>query len=257
MIVDTGQARIFVREEGAGEPLLLIHGLGMSSALWVHQMAEFARHFRVIAVDLRGFGESSKPDYPGAYTIETLAGDIAAVIQELDIAGCHCLGTSMGGFVAQALALAHPTLCGSLLLCHTAPRMSIPADVLATRVEALAQMSLDDYADIVVEQALAPDATAGLRTWLKAMLVTNDKRAYTQVLTEGLRDFDAGAQLGAIGQRTLVITGEFDRVLPREGGLEIARLIPDARHVEIPRVGHLGYAENPALFNDAVLSFLG
>ena len=119
MIVDTGQARIFVREEGAGEPLLLIHGLGMSSALWVHQIPELARHFRVIAVDLRGFGESSKPDYPGAYTIETLADDIAAVIDELGIAGCHCLGTSMGGFVAQALALAHPARCGSLLLCHT------------------------------------------------------------------------------------------------------------------------------------------
>lgn len=256
-IVDTGDARIFVREQGTGNPLLLVHGLGMSSELWAHQMPAFAARFRTIAVDLRGFGQSSKPDHAGAYTIETLAKDMAAVIAQLDISGCHFLGTSMGGFIGQALALAHPESCGTLVLCHTAPRVSIPADILAARVEALGCMPLEQYAGIVVEQALAPHAGPELRAWLTDMIVNNDKRAYAQVLTEGLRDFDAGDRLGTIQQRTLVITGELDQVLPPEGGREIAALIPNARHVELPEVGHLGYAENPSAFNDAVMSFLG
>ncbi len=256
MIIDAGRARIFVREQGAGEPLLLVHGLGMSSELWVHQMPAFAERFRTIAVDLRGFGQSSKPDYAGAYTIETLAEDMAAVITSLGIAGCHFLGTSMGGFVGQALALAHPGLCASLVLCHTAPRMSIPADILAARVAALARMPLEEYAEIVIEQALSPNAGPELRRWVADMIARNDKRAYTQVLTEGLKDFDASDRLGEISQRTLVITGELDQVLPPQGGREIAKRMANARHIEIPAVGHLGYAENPAVFNDAVISFL-
>ena len=111
-----------VEEEGAGTPLLLIHGLGMSSALWRNQVPVFAQHSRTVAVDLRGFGRSSKPGHPGAYAIDVLAEDMVAVMQRLGLAGCHVLGTSMGGFVAQAIAIAHPELCRSLILCHTNAR---------------------------------------------------------------------------------------------------------------------------------------
>ena len=256
MLIHTNDNEIFVREKGTGVPLLLIHGLGTSSELWVNQIPAFAEHYRTIAVDLRGFGQSSKPQYPGAYGIETLAKDIAGVIENLGLAKCHVLGTSMGGFVAQALALERPELCDRLMLCHTAPQMSIPADVLTTRVEALGNMSLDDYAQIVVAQALSSNATPALREWLVDMLINNDKRAYTQVLTEGLSGFDVRAKLQQISHRTLVITGELDAVLPREGGQEIAKLVSGASYVEIPAVGHIGYAEDPVTFNNAILTFL-
>ena len=257
MFVQTNNSEIFVRENGIGEPLLLIHGLGMSSELWVNQIPAFAAHYRTISVDLRGFGQSSKPQYPGAYQIETLAKDIAGVIENMGLAKCHVLGTSMGGFVAQALALEYPELCNRLILCHTAPRMSIPVDVLNTRVEALGKMSLDEYAKIVVAQALSANAGPELCEWLTNMLLKNDKRAYTQVLTEGLSGFDVTTKLKQITHQTLVISGELDAVLPREGGQEIAALIPGSAYVEIPAVGHLGYAEDPATFNNAVLAFLG
>lgn len=256
MIVDTGDVRLFVHQSGEGEPLILLHGLGMSSALWIHQTPVFSQRFHTVAVDLRGFGQSSRPDRPGAYAIEILAEDVAELIRQLELERCHVLGTSMGGFIAQALALAHPGLCRSLVLCHTAPRMSIPPDVLARRVKALGNMPLEEYAGIVVEQACSTDASRELRTWIAGLLVRNDKRTYTQVMTEGLRGFDAGAQLGTIRIPTLVITGECDQVLPKGGGEEIARLIPGAVLVEIEGVGHLGYAEKPAEFNEAVLSFL-
>ena len=256
MIVDTGEAKLFVQQEGEGEPLILIHGLGMSSALWINQTPVFSRHFRTMAVDLRGFGQSSRPDRPGDYAIDILAEDIAVLIERLELDRCHVLGTSMGGFIGQALALAHPNLCRSLILCHTAPRMSIPSEVLARRVEALGSMSLEKYAEIVVEQACSANASQKLRSWVASLVVCNDKRTYTQVMTEGLRGFDVGEELGKIRVPTLVITGEHDQVLPKEGGEEIARLISGALLVEIEGVGHLGYAERPAEFNEAVLSFL-
>jgi 3-oxoadipate enol-lactonase len=256
MIIDTGEVKLFVEQMGKGEPLILIHGLGMSSALWINQTPIFSQHFHTVAIDLRGFGQSSRPDGPGDYAIDILAKDVAAIIEQLELPGCHVLGTSMGGFIAQALALAHPHLCRSLMLCHTAPRMSIPSDVLARRVEALGNMPFKEYAEIVVEQACSASANQALRSWVAELVVGNDKRAYTQVMTEGLRDFDVSSKLSNIRIPTLVVTGEQDRVLPKAGGEEIARLIPGAMLVEIKGVGHLGYAEEPDQFNEAVLSFL-
>ncbi len=256
MIVDAGKAKLFVQQSGEGEPLILIHGLGMSSALWINQMPVFSERFHTVAIDLRGFGQSSRPDGPGDYAIDILAEDIAVLIERLELVRCHVLGTSMGGFIGQALALAHPNLCRSLVLCHTAPRMSIPTDVLARRVEALGSMPLEEYAEIVIEQACSAAASQELRTWVAGLIALNDKRSYTQVMTEGLRDFDVSAELGSIDIPTLVITGEHDQVLPKEGGEKLSRLIPGARLVEIEGVGHLGYAEKPSQFNEAVLSFL-
>ena len=96
----------------------------------------------MIAVDLRGFGKSDRPTEPGSYAVEVLARDLV-------ISSMHFLGTSMGGFIGQALAFAEPALCRSLILCHTATRMSIPEDVLQERVQALQKMSMEEYGRVV------------------------------------------------------------------------------------------------------------
>lgn len=256
MRINTGELEINLQRTGTGEPLVLIHGLGMSHRLWRDQVPEFARHFEVIAVDLRGFGASDKPERPGAYAIPALAQDIAAVIAELGHDGAHVLGTSMGGFVALQLGITHPEICRSLVLCHTGATMSIPPDILAARVELLSQAPLSEYAALVTEQALAPGAGPTLKDWVHKMIVNNDKRAYAQVLTEGLRDFDVRAEVTGITLPTQVIIGELDRVIPPQEGRALAQLIPGARLDEINGVGHLGYAEQPAQFNQRVLAFL-
>ncbi len=256
MRVNCGGVNIHVRAMGKGEPLILIHGLGMSNALWSRQIKDFSNSYQVFALDLRGFGKSDRPKHPNAYDIEVLANDVACVIEHFQIAPCHVLGTSMGGFVAQVLALSFPDLCRSLVLCHTSPRMSIPKDVLEERVAALATMPIGDYAAIVVAQALAQPTSEELKAWVTGMISLNDKEVYAQVLTEGLSNFDVSKQLASINAPTLVITGELDRVIPPEGGREVAKLIPGARHVEVKAVGHLGYAEDPIVFNATVMHFL-
>ena len=88
------------------------------------------------------------------------------------------------------------------------------------------------------------------------LLEHNDKRAYVQVLTEGLADFDIRDRVAAIDLPTQVIIGELDRVIPPEEGRALARAIRGARLAEISGVGHLGYAERPDRFNEIVLEFL-
>jgi 3-oxoadipate enol-lactonase len=254
--IRAGDVTLRVQERGEGPPLLLVHGLGMSSDLWVHQWDAFSLNHRTIAVDLRGFGESDRPADAGAYTIERFGEDLFHLIRALDLPRVHLLGTSMGGFVAQALALRAPEMLSSLTLCHTACRMSIPPDILEARVAALASAPMEEYGRMVASQALAPGALPALHDWLVGLVAKNDRETYRRVLVEGLAAFDLEAEVGRIRIPTLVLVGELDRIIPADGGRELARRIVGAEIVDIPGVGHIGYAEKPATFNDAVLGFL-
>lgn len=254
--IRVGGVTLRVREWGDGVPLLMAHGLGMRSELWVHQVEPFSRAHRVIAVDLRGFGESDRPTAPGAYAIERFAEDLFGLAHDLGVSRMHFLGTSMGGFVGQALALLGPELLSSLILCHTACRMSIPADILEARVAALRVSPMADYGRMVASQALAPGAEPALHDWLTDLVARNDREAYTRVLVEGLSRFNLCSDAGRIRVPTLVVVGELDRIIPPEGGRELAKRIPGAELAELRGVGHIGYAERPEAFNDVVLGFL-
>jgi 3-oxoadipate enol-lactonase len=247
---------INVRSWGVGEPLLLVHGLGMSSDLWFNQIPAFSARYRVHAVDLRGFGRSDKPSAAGAYAIEVLAEDIAAVIRGLGPDPVHFVGTSMGGYIGVQLAISSPSLCRSLSLCHTGYRSSISPEVFDSRLAALKTQTMEAYAPLVAGQALAQPARPANTEWLQEHLARNDQRAYTQVLAEGLRGFDASPGLADITLPTLVIVGEQDRVIPPVNGRNLSSKIPGAQLVEIAGVGHLSYMEEPEKFNQSVLAFL-
>ena len=255
-VVRAGSVNISYQEWGEGDPLLLVHGLGMSSDLWIYQTPVLSKRYRMIAVDLRGFGRSDKPSDPGSYDVKVLAADVAAVAKQLGVSAIHFLGSSMGGFVAQELALAEPALFRSLILCHTGCRMSMPPDILESRVKLLRETAMGAYGQMVAKQTFAPGVSQKLADWMVGLIAKNDQRAYTQVLTEGLNGFEACDRIGAIRTPTLVIIGELDRVIPPEEGRELARRIPGAQLVEIAGVGHISYGERPDEFNDAVLRFL-
>ena len=196
MLISVGDINLYYEEAGnAEDSMVLLHGLGMNCELWRSQIEVFTKHIKTIAVDLRGFGKSSKPDSFGAYEIDRLAEDIAGLIQKLGLKNCHLLGTSMGGFVAQSLVLRHPFLLKSLILCHTASEMSIPKEVLKERTIALSELSMTDYGKIVCEQACSQNASSELKEWVIKMIEKNDKSTYTKILTEGLRDFNVTKSL--------------------------------------------------------------
>jgi 3-oxoadipate enol-lactonase len=256
-LIKAGSIEINVREWGAGEPLLLVHGLGTNSSLWCHQLRPFAARQRVLAVDLRGFGRSSKPRERAQYSIDIMADDIAAVCEALALPPIHYLGVSMGGFIGQALALRHPTRVRSLILGHSAAEFAIPAEVMESRLQALASVSMDEYAKLVAAQALAQPPDAIVDEWLREMIAGNDREAYRHVLAGALAAFDVTQRLRDIDRPALVICGSDDRVIPPDKGAALARGLRGAAHAVIDGVGHIGYAEKPEAFNRLVLDFLG
>lgn len=247
---------INVRQWGDGDPLLLIHGLGTSSDLWVNQVRVFAERYRVVAVDVRGFGRSTWPSDKGGCDFAAVVDDLLVLCDMLDLRDVHILGTSMGGLIAQGMALSRPDLCRSLILCFTAGRIAIPPDVLETRLEALRGMSMDAFGALVTAQALAQPADPFVAEWLREMIAKNDREVYGHFLGSILADLDLTGRLGEIHVPTLVISGGEDRVIPAEQGAALSRRIAGSEYREIPSVGHIGYAEQPAVFNDCVLTFL-
>ena len=255
-LMQIGDVDINVRQWGRGEPLILIHGLGTSGSLWVHQVREFSEHYHVVALDLRGFGRSSKPEGRANYSIEIMARDVIDVCETLGFKSINYLGSSMGGFIGQELALKAPQLCRRIILAHTASEFAIPKDVMAARLKALDETSMDDYAALVVKQALAQPPEPILEEWLSEMIANNQLEAYKHVLAGALADFNLSDHIHKIRCPTLVIAGSDDQVLPPAGGRQIADQIAGAEFHLVDGVGHIGYAEKPAVFNQLVLDFL-
>ncbi|MFT4582848.1 MAG: 3-oxoadipate enol-lactonase [Gammaproteobacteria bacterium] len=247
---------INVRQWGRGDPLILIHGLGTNSGLWIHQVREFSEHYRVVALDLRGFGRSAKPEGRENYSIEIMAQDVIGICASLGLESINYLGSSMGGFIGQELALRAPQLCRRIILAHTASEFAIPEDVMAARLKALDETTMDAYAALVVKQALAQPPDPIVEEWLSEMIADNQLEAYKHVLAGALADFNLSDRIHKIRCPTLVIAGSDDRVLPPAGGRQIADQIIGSEFHLVDGVGHIGYAEKPAIFNQLVLDFL-
>ena len=112
-----GEVQIYYEEYGGGPPLIMILGLGQHTATWEFQVSEFTKHFRLILLDNRDSGRSSS--CLETYTTETMAGDILGLMDHLGISRAHILGTSMGGMIAQQMALISPEKIDKLILTST------------------------------------------------------------------------------------------------------------------------------------------
>ncbi len=255
-LVEIGKVAINVEEAGAGPAIVLVHGIGLRGDAWINQLPVFAEHHRVLAVDLRGFGRSSKPTAAGSYALDRFAEDLIAVAEKLGIAPIHYVGSSLGGYIGQAIAIRRPELLRSLVLCHTASVSSIPARVREVRLRTLRKKSMVQYAHLVANQALAAHIRPAVHEWLCDMIADNDRDVYAQAFMEGLEHFDVRRQIGAIRIPTLVLVGELDRVIPPAAGRKTAALIPGAKLVTISGVGHVSYVEQPQEFNETVLGFI-
>src|SRR5438093_13759231 len=119
-VAKVGTIDLYYDEQGSGDPLLLVMGLAADSAAWMFQVPDFARHHRTIVFDNRGVGRSAKP--PGPYTIHEMADDTVGLLDALGIARAHVVGVSMGGMIAQELALRHPERVARLVLAMSFAR---------------------------------------------------------------------------------------------------------------------------------------
>lgn len=253
--------RMHYEIRGDGPPLLLVNGLGSDISEWLYQLPAFSRKHRVVSFDNRGAGESAV--LPGPYTTAQMADDAAALLAALGIQKAHTLGVSLGGMIAQEIALRHPGRVERLVLACTAP-----GGALSERPspEALAAFARDPSEDLEMQvrrtipylyterycREKAEEVEAFVRRRLERPADASGVAAQLAAAT----GHDAGERLAGIAAPTLVITGSEDRLVPPENSRRIAERIPGSLLVLLPGAPHRLFAENAEAFNREVLAFL-
>jgi len=246
---------------GNGAPLLLIHGLGYARWGWEPVLPELAEQFDVILFDNRGIGESDAP--PGPYTVAEMAADAVQVLDEAGVARAHVVGTSLGGMIAQELALAYPERVDRLVLACTTPGGQKAHPMPQVTVALMAEAATLEPAVALrrfVENALAPATVEAhpeiVEQIMAHRLATAQQPAAWAAQASAGATFDAYDRLGALAAPTLVQHGDEDVVVdPRNADL-LVELLPDARLERVPGTGHLFFWEAPEQFVSSVSGFL-
>ena len=253
--------RIAWERHGRGAPLLLIHGLGSARWGWEPVLPGLAERFDVVLFDNRGIGESDAP--PGPYTAAEMADDAIQALDEAGVDRAHVVGTSLGGMVAQELALGYPDRVDRLVLACTTPggpnAHPMPQQTVALMAEAA---TLEPAVALrrFVENALAPATVAEHPELVDRILAhriatAQDPVAWAAQAAAGAT-FDAFERLGALAAPALVQHGDEDVVVdPRNADL-LVELLPDAHLERLPGTGHLFFWEAPERFVSSVSAFL-
>ena len=252
-------ARLYWEEQGAGDPLLLIMGLGATHEWWARVRPALAARYRTILFDNRGVGRSDVP--PGPYSIPQMADDAAAVMEAAGVERAHVFGASMGGMIAQELALGHPSRVRSLILGCTAcgGHLVVPASkevnaklaarASMTREEAMWMMAPHIFDAGTPKATIAEDIATRLSS-----TVTNE--GYFAQLA-GIRAWSGTHdRLATLTMPVLVIHGETDELVPPENGRIIAKAIPGSELVMIPHASHIFMTDQLQQSNAAILGFL-
>jgi pimeloyl-ACP methyl ester carboxylesterase len=254
-----GGLEIAYDEAGSGIPLLLVHGFPHDRTLWAGQVGGLATYARVIAPDLRGFGDST---VQGPYSIDQYADDLAAFLGSLGIARAVVGGLSMGGYVAFAMLRRHRALIRGLLLADT--RATADTDELranrARLISVIEQEGMDALAARQLESSFAPSTFER-----QPQLVETVRRTMASTPAEGaigaLRAMaerpDSTPLLGTIDVPTLAVGGAEDRITPPDVIRAMAAAIPRSRVEILDHGGHLCPLERPAAFNHVASEFLG
>jgi 3-oxoadipate enol-lactonase len=246
---------------GAGPPLLLIHGLGYARWGWEPVLPGLAERFDVILFDNRGIGESDAP--PGPYAAAEMAGDALHVIDEAGVERAHVVGTSLGGMIAQELALAHPERVDRLVLACTTPGGSRAYPMPQVTVSLIAEAGALEPAVALrrfVENALAPSTVAERPELVERILAhrlatAQNPVAWAAQAAVGM-GFDAYDRLSGLDVPTLVQHGSEDVVVdPRNADLLLS-MLPNAQLESYPGTGHLFFWEQPDRFVASISSFL-
>ncbi len=244
--------RIAWERHGTGAPLLLIQGLGYARWGWEPVARPLARSFDVILFDNRGIGESDAP--PGPYTVAELAADALQVLDEAGVERAHVCGTSLGGMVAQELALTSQERVDRLVLACTTPGGPESFPMPEQTVQLLASgATLRQF----VENALAPGADEAIVEQIlrHREATAQPLEAWTAQATAGAT-FDVLDRVAEIAAPTLVLHGTEDAVVDSRNSALLALRIPDARVELFPGGGHLFFWEQPERFVEVVTEFL-
>ena len=245
------------REQGAGEPVVFLHGLGGSRTSWAPQLAGLSGTFRCIAWDMPGYGASA-PVAP--LTFAAIADAVALLLDAAGAERAHLVGESFGGMHALHAALHHPDRVGCLVLANTSAAFGLDGtDPAAWRAARLAPLDAGLTPADIAKDVLAAIAGPALSPDQLAMRVAGFARipaAGLRAAVECLPTHDVRERLGEIAAPALVIAGELDTETPVAYSRILADRLPDAELAVLDGVGHLAVTEAPHTVNRLVRKFL-
>jgi pimeloyl-ACP methyl ester carboxylesterase len=261
--ISTNGINIYYEVSGSGTPLLLIAGLGYGLWQWHKMIPGLAGHFQVIVFDNRGAGQTDKP--AGPYSAAMLAADTAGLLEALNMGPAIVLGHSMGGLVAQELALIRPELISTLVLASSNFGGPNHIPVTPAAMAVLTDLTLDPIERIRRGAAVAfaagfaeahPDIVEELTAYRLTMPVPLD--AYQSQLAVGLALLQNGFEerLKTMRLPTIIFTGDQDNVVPPGNADLLAAVIPNSRVYRLRDAGHLFPFEAPERANAALLELL-
>jgi pimeloyl-ACP methyl ester carboxylesterase len=250
-IAEVGGAQISYERSGSGEPLLLIMGMSGTARHWGDPFLDaLRRDFDVIVFDHRGVGASTP--LAGLITISEMARDATGLLDSLGIESAHVAGVSMGGMIAQELALAHPEQVRTLTLgctyCGGAGSALAAPDVIQRLTEAFMsgdrERALEAGWEVNVSPATAADSASKQR-FLETGRANAVAATVVMAQMQAVMGHDTSARLPQLDAPTLVIHGTVDQMLPVENGRLIASLIPGSRLEILDDIGHMFWWERP------------
>jgi len=258
--VKINDINLYYEVHGEGEPLLLIYGLAGRSAGFARQIPALSERFRVITFDNRGVGETDQPEEP--YSIAQMADDAAGLLDALRLESAHVFGVSMGGMIAQELALRHPDRVKKLALgcTHSGIKHCTPSPQWVTDIfKSLPGKPRQQVVRECVAFNYSPYTQQNNPQLIEEMfplMVDNRQRAHAyQNQINAIWAFDAYDRLPQITAYTLILTGADDVLIPPANSRALAARIPNARLIEFDQAGHLFFIEKADEVNEELIKF--
>jgi 3-oxoadipate enol-lactonase len=255
--LNAGGLVVHYQSEGAADKpaLLLSNSLGSDLRIWDPLVPCLSSHFSLIRYDLRGHGLSDAP--PPPYTARDLARDVIAILDALRIEAAVLCGLSVGGVIAQQLAVEYPERVRALILCDTGARIGTVA-------------SWEERMAIVRAHGLSVLARPSMERWfsedfrrLNSAVLRGYENMVTRTAVDGyvgtccaLRDTDLRQAAASITKPTLVLCGDQDIATPPDMARELAHIIPNARLSLIPGAAHISCVEQPDVMATQIMTFL-
>jgi pimeloyl-ACP methyl ester carboxylesterase len=247
--VDVGKSRLYYESHGEGQPILFAHGVGGNHASWFNQVPTFARRYRCIVFDHRGFGNSTDVEGSGR---TVFVDDAVRLLDALGIERTILVGQSMGGGTCLSLACTHPGRVQALALCDTLVAMQLPEsirDYMAGVETATRELSQ-------AERVLGPQTrTADPERTLLYLQIASFNTYRLRTLPGSMKP-RTPEELAQTGIPTTFIVGSDDVLFPPKAVKTVHEHVPGSQYIEIPGAGHSAYFEQHRAFNDYLLEFL-
>lgn len=242
-------------DQGQGQAVLLIHAFPLNRTMWGPQLASLASQFRVIAPDVRGFGQSQPPS---PWTMEQAADDINALLDLLDIEACAVAGVSMGGYISLAFWSKYPQRVRQLVLANTRARADSETEKAARNemIAAIQQNGTGILPDRMLPRLLRPNAPHEIVQHVRQMIEEVNPSAAIYAVTAMRDRVDFSSAVHRIQCPTMVVTGSDDVIISVDDARALAGAISGSRFIQVHHSGHLSNLENPDEFNRVLLAFL-